>query len=69
MSVKFKYIHFRNIYLNILLQSPKSQSLIFQEKEKLIAKLTEDYKNECEENYKLTENVKLMQDLNTKLSK
>lgn len=50
-------------------QSPKSQSLIYQEKEKLIAKLTEDYKNECEENYKMVENFKTLQDLNTKLSK
>lgn len=50
-------------------QSPKSQSLIYQEKEKLIAKLTEDYKNECEENYKMVENLKTLQDLNTKLSK
>lgn len=51
------------------LQSPKSQSLIYQEKEKLIAKLNEEYKNECEENYKLVENIKTLQDMNSKLSK
>jgi len=43
--------------------------LIYQEKEKLIAKLTEDYKNECEENYKMAENLKILQDLNIKLGK
>lgn len=58
----------RRSYLQEFCQSPKSQSLINQEKEKLITKLTEDYKNECEENYKLAENVKCLQDLNTKLS-
>lgn len=42
--------------------------MIYQEKEKIIAKLSEDYKNECEENYKLAENVKTLQDINTKLS-
>ncbi|CAI6368867.1 unnamed protein product [Macrosiphum euphorbiae] len=58
----------RRSYLQEFCQSPKSQSLINQEKEKLIIKLTEDYKNECEENYKLAENVKYFKDLNTKLS-
>ncbi|KAL5245443.1 hypothetical protein ACI65C_012853 [Semiaphis heraclei] len=58
----------RRSYLQEFCQSPKSQSLINQEKEKLIAKLTEDYKNECEENYKLAESVKHLKDLNTKLS-
>ncbi|KAL4131608.1 hypothetical protein QTP88_008900 [Uroleucon formosanum] len=58
----------RRSYLQEFCQSPKSQSLINQEKEKLIIKLTEDYKNECEENYKLAESVKYFKDLNAKLS-
>ncbi|XP_016662205.1 interaptin isoform X2 [Acyrthosiphon pisum] len=64
--IKSKSMH--RSYLQEFCQSPKSQSLINQEKEKLIIKLTEDYKNECEENYKLAENVKYFKDLNTKLS-
>ncbi|XP_026816306.1 putative leucine-rich repeat-containing protein DDB_G0290503 isoform X4 [Rhopalosiphum maidis] len=58
----------RRSYLQEFCESPKSQCLINQEKEKYITKLTEDYKNECEENYKLAENVKYLKDLNTKLS-
>ncbi|KAF0772968.1 putative leucine-rich repeat-containing protein isoform X1 [Aphis craccivora] len=58
----------RRSYLQEFCESPKSQCLINQEKEKYITKLTEDYKNECEENYKLAENVKYLKDLNIKLS-
>lgn len=57
------------MFYHTVLQSPKSQSLIYQEKEKIISKLTDDYKNECEENYKLAENNKILQDLNKNLSK
>ncbi|XP_025408109.1 uncharacterized protein PFB0145c-like isoform X2 [Sipha flava] len=55
-------------HLQEFCESPKSKSLICQEKEKIIAKLSEDYKNECEENYKLAENIKTLQDINTNLS-
>ncbi|XP_027840643.2 putative leucine-rich repeat-containing protein DDB_G0290503 isoform X1 [Aphis gossypii] len=58
----------RRSYLQEFCESPKSQCLINQEKEKYITKLTEDYKNECEENYKLAENVKYLKDLNIKLN-
>ncbi|XP_025202114.1 putative leucine-rich repeat-containing protein DDB_G0290503 isoform X2 [Melanaphis sacchari] len=58
----------RRSYLQEFCESPKSQCLINQEKEKYITKLTEDYKNECEENYKLAENVKYLKELNTQLS-
>ncbi|VVC44049.1 Hypothetical protein CINCED_3A008045 [Cinara cedri] len=57
----------RRSYLQEFCESPKSQSLIYQEKEKLISKLTEDYKNECEENDKLSANIKTLQDVNSKL--
>ncbi|XP_050432035.1 putative leucine-rich repeat-containing protein DDB_G0290503 isoform X2 [Adelges cooleyi] len=58
----------RRSYLQEFCESPKSQSLIYQEKDKVIAKLTEDYKNECEENYKLAESNRLLEELNVKLS-
>ncbi|XP_050542279.1 golgin subfamily B member 1-like isoform X2 [Daktulosphaira vitifoliae] len=58
----------RRSYLQEFCESPKSQSLIYKEKEKLINKLTEDYKNECEENDKLADKIKQLDNLNNKLS-